>query len=70
MAYEVNFTVLCPTCKREVDQGTFEPEALREFLADETLRFFCPRCHAEWRPDEQERKSVQQLLLLGSVTMA
>jgi len=70
MAYEVTFMVMCPTCKREVAQGTFEPEALREFMEDETLRFFCARCNAEWQPGQRELRSVQQLLGLGSLTMA
>jgi hypothetical protein len=68
--YEVTFTVLCPTCNREVDQGTFEPEVLDEFVANQTLRFFCARCNTEWRPDDEELKSVLQLLLLGTLTMA
>lgn len=58
----IRFTALCPACAREIDQGTFPSDVLREFLHEETLRFYCPHCDAEWRPKQQELSSIEQLL--------
>ena len=62
MVCSLRFAALCPTCHGEVDQGTFEADALREFLAEKTLQFYCGHCATEWWPSEQELKSVEQLL--------
>ena len=62
MTEPLRFTALCPTCHCEVDQGTFPVGSLREFLQEGTLQFYCRHCDVEWWPNEQERKSIEQLL--------
>jgi hypothetical protein len=62
MTEPIRFTALCPQCEREIDQGTFPADVLREFLDEQTLRFYCPSCDAEWCPKEQELNSIASLL--------
>ncbi len=62
MKYAPRFSAACPSCHREVDQGTFRVHALRQFLEDQTLRFYCPDCDAEWQPNERELANIEGLL--------
>jgi len=62
MKYAPSFTAICPCCHREINQGTFRVHALRQFLEDGTLRFYCRNCNAEWEPNEGELANVERLL--------
>lgn len=62
MNYDLGFAALCPSCHCEVDQGGFPSYALRQFIKDRTLRFYCKACNLEWQPSEKERTSVESLL--------
>ena len=58
----IRFAALCHVCEREVDQGTFPLDCLRDFLREHTLQFYCPHCNAEWAPSEQELQSIALLV--------
>jgi hypothetical protein len=62
MTYELTFSARCPRCQREIDQGTFRRHALREFLDDGTLRFYCSSCVAEWLPSPRELANAERML--------
>ena len=69
MDFVRRFSALCPHCHGEADQGTFEREALHEFVLDGSLRFYCADCNTEWQPSEQELAGIQQLLELKDRTL-
>ena len=62
MRYVPKFTALCPHCRHETDQGTFQRHALREFLNEGTLRFYCSHCDVEWLPNHEELAGVERVL--------
>jgi hypothetical protein len=62
MNYAPRFSAVCPSCLCEVDQGRYRSYALRQFLDEGTLRFYCKECNLEWQPSGQELTCVESLL--------
>jgi hypothetical protein len=62
MKYVPKFAALCPHCRHETDQGTFQRHALREFLDERTLRFYCRHCEVEWRSNDEKLAGVERVL--------